>query len=676
MPDRPGPAQAGRSAADSYFLEMSEERPLPPAVQAKLELLPTRPGVYLMRNGKGEIVYIGKAVNLRNRVRGYFNARAQANHLASMLLRSVVHDLEWIVTDNEVEALILEANLVGKHAPRYNVQLKDDKHFPYIKVTLSEPYPRLLITRQAGSGKGKDQVFGPYTNVRAMRKTINLLNKVFRIRDCDLKLPLENPVRPCLSHHLKRCDAPCAHLTNPEEYRQLVDKAVLLLRGRHKELTRELERQMFDAATKERFEAEARIRDQIRDLDAVREEQKMDLGDEKASKDLIAVAREGKLGAVTILEIRDGYVSGRKQFEVACPLEEDEGRLVADFLKGYYLRKGPEAIPREIVLSHAPDAEENVEEALRSVRGGAVDLEVPQKGEKRRQINLALENAKLQVMELVHRRERKNRQSYMVTALQEDLGLASPPNRIEGFDISHLSGTDTVASQVVFVDGKPSKKDYRHYNVKTVEGIDDFASMREIIRRRLRRLDEDKEPAPDLLLIDGGKGQLGMAVEALREAGRPDQAVVGLAKRLEEVFIPGQSEPLLIAKTSASLKLLQQVRDEAHRFAITFQRSKRKKHLEASWLDEVPGIGEKTKMKLLRAFGSPAGIEAAGEVELAKAAGKALAARLRAHLQGRVSAKAGDGAGPSLEPGVSDPAGAIPTAAVPGDTAAQDPAVM
>ena len=612
----------------------SSERPLSPAVEAKLELLPTRPGVYLMKNAKGELVYIGKAVNLRNRVRGYFNSRAQANHLASMLLRNVVQDLEWIITDNEVEALILEANLVGKHAPRYNIQLKDDKHFPYIRVTLSEPYPRLVITRQSGSGKGRDQVFGPYTNVRAMRKTINLLNKVFRIRDCDLKLPLDNPIRPCLSYHLKRCDAPCANLTTPEDYRQLVDKAVLLLKGRHKDLSQELDRQMREAATGEQFEVAARIRDQIRDLDAVREEQKMDLGDDKSSKDLIAVVRDGKLGCVIIMEIRDGYMSARKQFEVACPLEEDEGRVISDFMKGYYLRRGPESIPRGIILSHAPDTEENVEEALRALRGAAVDVEVPVKGEKRRQINLAIENAKVVVMEMVHRRERKNRQSYMVTALQEDLGLASPPNRIEGFDISHLSGTDTVASQVVFVDGKPSKKDYRHYNVKTVEGIDDFASMREIVQRRVRRLVEDKEPAPDLILIDGGKGQLGMAVEALREAGRPDQAVVGLAKRLEEVFIPGQSEPLLIAKTSASLKLLQQVRDEAHRFAITFQRSKRKKHIEASWLDEVPGIGAKTKMKLIRAFGSPSGIERAGEAELAGAAGKSLAVRIRAYLEG------------------------------------------
>jgi excinuclease ABC subunit C len=364
----------------------------------------------------------------------------------------------------------------------------------------------------------------------------------------------------------------------------------------------------------------------------------VDLGDDSISRDLIAVARTGKLGAVLILEVRDGYMSGRRQFEVACPLEEDEGRVVADFLKGYYLRRGPEAIPREIIVSHVPDEEEHVEEALRALRGGAVDLEVPQKGEKRRQINLALENAKVVVLELVARKERKNRQSYMVTALQEDLGLARPPNRIEGFDISHLSGTDTVASQVVFVDGKPCKKDYRHYNVKTVDGIDDFASMHEIVKRRFRRLVEEKQPLPDLVLIDGGKGQLGAAVEALREAGAADQPVLGLAKRLEEVFLPGQGEPLLIAKTSASLKLLQQVRDEAHRFAITFQRSKRRKRIEASWLDQVPGIGDKTKMKLLRIFGSPGAIEkaAAEDAEgLAKAAGKALAQKIRIFLEGR-----------------------------------------
>jgi excinuclease ABC subunit C len=612
---------------------------LPAALQAKLEDLPTRPGVYMMRNAKGEIVYIGKAVNLRNRVRSYFNNKAQSNHLASTLLRAVAKDLEWIITDNEVEALILEANLVNKHTPKYNVQLKDDKHFPYIKVTLSEPFPRLVVTRQSGTGKTKDMYFGPYTNVRAMRKTINLLDKIFRIRDCDLKLPLDQPIRPCLTYHLNRCDAPCAHLITEQSYRHLVDEAVLLLKGRHRDLMQDLERKMNQAAEVDRFEEAARIRDQMRDLEAIKENQKMDLGGDQVSRDLIAVARTGKMATILILEIRDGYVSGRKHFEVNCPLEQDEDRIITEFIKGNYLRQGPESIPRELILSHPTVEEDNIEVALRGLRGAAVDLEVPVKGEKRRQVNLALENAKLLVAEMVGRRERKNRQSYMVTALQEDLGLASPPNRIEGFDISHLSGTDTVASQVVFVDGKPSKKDYRHYNVKTVEGIDDFASMKEIVGRRVKRLIEENQPFPDLFLIDGGKGQLGMAYEVLRQAGKPDQPVIGLAKRLEEIFFPGQSEPLLIPKTSPSLQLLQQVRDEAHRFAITFQRSKRKKHIETSWLDEVPGVGAKTKMKLLRTFGAPAAIEAAPEAELAKAAGKATAARIRAYLASKAEAE-------------------------------------
>ena len=643
-------------------MPIDEAGEIPAALQAKLEALPIRPGVYLMKNAKGEIVYIGKAVNLRNRVRSYFNNRSQANHMASTLLRAVAKDLEWIVTDNEVEALILEANLANKHTPRYNVQLKDDKHFPYIKVTLSEPFPRLVVTRQTTS-KSKDMYFGPYTNVRAMRKTLNLLNKVFRIRDCDLNLPLAKPIRPCLSYHLKRCDAPCADLCTAEAYQPLVNQAVLLLKGRHKDLRQELERRMTLAADADRFEEAARLRDQLRDLEAIREDQKVDLGSD-ASKDLIAVARTGKLACILILEIREGFVCGRKHFEVNCPLEQDEVSIITEFIKGYYARQGADSVPRELILSDPTLEEENIETVLRDLRGGAVDIEVPQKGEKRRQIMLALENAKLLVAEMVARRERKNRQSYRVTALQEDLGLAIPPARIEGFDISHLSGTDTVASQVVFVDGKPSKKDYRHYNVKTVEGIDDFASMREILGRRVRRLIEENQPFPDLILIDGGKGQLGMAVEVLREAGRPDQAVIGLAKRLEEVFFPGQSEPLLIPKTSPSLQLLQQVRDEAHRFAITFQRSKRKQHLEASWLDGIPGVGPRIKMKLLQAFGSPAAIEAAAVESLAQACGKAMAARIRAWLEGKAEPESG---GAALGEQVSGtvPAGEAESEAVP-----------
>lgn len=594
----------------------------------KLELLPPSPGVYLFKNAKGEIIYIGKAVNLRNRVRNYFNNRGAENHLASHILRDVAEDVEWVVTANEVEALILEANLAKKHAPRYNIELKDDKHFPYLRITLSEPFPRILVTRHVA--KDGDAYFGPYTNAKAMRKTLQLLQGLFRIRDCDLKLPLAEAMRPCLSHHLKRCDAPCAFAVTAEEYRKGVDEAMLMLRGKRKDLMQQLQRNMAEAAAAEQFEVAARIRDHLRNLEAVQERQRVDLGTEDEPKDLIAVARMGKVGCITVLEVRDGFLNDRKLFEVNIPLEQNEGEVLVEFLRVFYLERAagdaaPE-IPREIALSHALPEDENMEALLRGIRGKAVSIEVPQRGEKARQINLALANAKMQLSEFVIRRERRNRQNYLVTALQEDLGLPHPPNRIEGFDISHLSGTDTVASQVVFIDGKPAKKEYRHYNVKTVEGIDDFASMREILGRRAARIGAEDQPTPDLILIDGGKGQLRAAYEVMLAAGKADIPMIGLAKRLEEVFFPGQSEALLLPRTSASLKLLQAVRDEAHRFAITFQRSKRGKYLTTTWLNAVEGLGEKTREKLLKTFGSPQAVREAAEADLIKAVGKARAA--------------------------------------------------
>jgi excinuclease ABC subunit C len=616
---------------------MPPDSSLAPAVADKLPLLPVDPGVYLMRDAKGEIIYIGKAVNLRSRVRGYFTGPAADNHLASRVLRGAARDMEWIVTRTEVEALILEANLIRKHTPKYNVDLKDDKHYPYIRVTVSEAFPRLLVTRHAekGSGNNRDLYFGPYTNARAMRNTVQYLNRVFRIRDCDLKLPAAAPVRPCLSYHIGRCDAPCAHLIGEADYRKLIDEAVLLLRGRGRELRAKLEEAMRVAAAAERFEEAGKIRDQIRDLETVQARQRVDLGSDHEPKDIIAVKRSGKIGSVTVLEARDGFLSDRKQFEVRIPLEQDEGAVLTEFLTTYYLDRSRGDIPREILLSHAPPGEDNMEPLLRELRGAAVTIEVPQRGEKRRQLELALANADMQLTEHLARREKKERQNHRVTALQEDLGLPAPPVRIEGFDISHLSGTDTVASNVVFVDGRPSKKDYRHYNVKTVEGIDDFASMREVLGRRFRRMkDEEGEKGqggggrPDLILIDGGKGQLHMAVQAQKEFGFEDIPILGLAKRIEEIFLPNQADPILLPKTSAALQLLQPVRDEAHRFAITFQRGKRKARLVESWLDEVPGIGKKTKMKLIRAFKSPLKVREATGEELAAAAGKAAAKRI------------------------------------------------
>ncbi len=598
---------------------------------SKLEALPSRPGVYIVKGARGEIVYIGKAVNLRNRVRGYFFSRGADNHLASRILRDAARDLEWIVTATESEALILEANLAKKHSPRYNIELKDDKHYPYIRVSLSDPFPRFWVTRQAV--KGPDAYFGPYTNATAMRKTIQLLNKVFRIRDCELKLPPDEPMRPCLTHHIGRCDAPCAFLTTQADYRVLVDEAMLFLKGKRKELLETLEGEMRLAAQERRFEEAAAIRDQLGHLRAVQERQRVDLGTDDAPKDLIAAARMGKVASLVVLEIRDGYLADRKQFEAKAPLEQEEGDILEDFVRRYYLDRDAAAMPREILISHPLPEVEATLAYLRERRGGPVDLDVPQRGEKRRQLDLSLENARVQLGEYLARRERKNRQNFMVEALQEDLGLDAPPKRIEGFDISHLSGTGTVASMVVFVDGKPSKKDYRKFNVKTVEGIDDFASMREVVGRRLRRLNEEDGVVPDLILIDGGKGQLGAALEALRETGRSDQPILGLAKRLEEVFLPGQSDPLMLPKTSAALRLLQQVRDEAHRFAVTFQRSKRKATFGDSWLARIPGIGEKTRFKLLREFRTVEAVKQADEAALAGAVGKAAAAKIKAQVE-------------------------------------------
>jgi excinuclease ABC subunit C len=622
-----------------------EKDPLTPFIADKLALLPTDPGVYLMKDTAGTIIYIGKAINLRNRVRGYFTGPAADNHLASHILRDTARDMEWIVTRTEVEALILEANLIRKHSPKYNVDLKDDKHYPYIRVTTSEAFPRLLVTRHAEKGRGaganRDLYFGPYTNSRAMRNTLQYLTRLFRIRDCDLKLPVTEPLRPCLSYHIGRCDAPCALLTTEAEYRKLIDEAVLLLKGRRHELRKTLEASMRDAAAAQRYEEAGKIRDQIQDLETVQARQRVDLGSDQDPKDFIAVKRFGKVGSIVVMEARDGFLSDRKQFEVHIPLEQDESAVVTEFLTSYYLDRNPGEIPREILLSHPPLEEENMEPLLRELRGKPVTIEVPQRGEKLKQMDLALANADMQLTEYLARREKKNRQNYRVTALQEDLALPTPPIRIEGFDISHLSGTDTVASNVVFVDGRPSKKDYRHYNVKTVEGIDDFASMYEILSRRFRRLREEEDKAgpgerskdrPDLILIDGGKGQLGMARQTQLEHGFGDIPILGLAKRIEEIFLPDRYDPILLPKTSAALQLLQQVRNESHRFAITFQRSKRTPRMTQSWLDEIPGIGDKTKMKLIRAFKSPLKIKEAEDAELVAAVGKAVANKIRAWL--------------------------------------------
>ncbi len=587
-------------------------------IQEKLKLLPAMPGVYLMKSASGKIIYIGKARNLKARVSSYFQNSVAYNHLASQILRDKAKDLEWFVTSNEKEALILEANLAKKHSPRYNILLKDDKHFPYIKLTKEEGFPRFVVTRKINNDK--NVYFGPFTDARAMRRTIRYMQKTFRIRDCKYDLPLKNPIKPCLTYHIGRCDAPCADMYSKEEYGKLVEESELFLKGKKKELLVQLQTQMKEASREQQFEKAAKVRDQIKNIEKVLERQRVDLGDE-SDADLISVAREGKFGCAMVVQIREGLVIDKKSFQLTCPLEQSEMYLMTQFLKSFYSEDM--WIPREILVSHEPDAEENMEELLCELKGSKVKLTLPQKGEKKKQLLLIEKNAKMNVVEYMASAERKNRTDLSVESLKDDLQLKELPRRIEGFDISHLAGTDTVASMVVFKDGKPEKKSYRKFNVKTVEGIDDFASMREIIERRLKRLVEENGEYPNLMLIDGGKGQLSSAYEQLKKLGLEDKiAMIGLAKRLEEVFKPNESLPHNIPKTSLSLKLLQQLRDESHRFAITFQKSKRKKYLQASWLDEIPGIGQKRKESLFQQFKTPQKIKTLNLAEFQKVFGK------------------------------------------------------
>jgi excinuclease ABC subunit C len=569
-----------------------------------------------MKSRGGKIIYIGKAKILKNRVRQYFVKQKSTNHYASHVMRDKAHDIEWMVTDTEQEALILEANLIRKYSPRYNVLLRDDKHFPYLRVTLSEPFPRVLVTRKVDKtrkrGARSDVFFGPYTNPKAVRKTIQTIRKFFHIRDCQLKLPLKNPIQPCLTHHIGRCEAPCAEgMCSKEQYDVSVQQTLMFLKGKSTELMDRLQKEMQDLSKSQQFERAAKMRDRIRDLRALQENQKMDLGDNHIHRDLVAIARIGKVGAVVLLKVREGILMDQKVMEISCPLEESLGSILSQVLIQLYGIEG-QKVPSEIILGQEVENKEEVQQVLENLqrklngnkKKGSVTLTVPERGVKRKQISLAEKNAQVQVAEFVAKKEARTKEHHAVTALQEDLQLPYTPHRIEAFDISHLSGTDTVASMVVFVNGQPKKSEYRKYNIKTVEGIDDFASMKEVVTRRVKRLAEEQKEFPDLFLIDGGKGQLGMAYQVLKSFGRQEQPVIGLAKRLEEVFFPGKSESILIPKHSSSLTLLQRVRDESHRFAITFQRSKRKKYTTKGILHEIPGLGEKSVTQLLSFYGS------------------------------------------------------------------------
>ena len=577
-------------------------------IQRRLTELPDRPGVYIMKNAQGKIIYIGKAKVLKNRVRSYFDGSEHNGHRAATLMLPYIRDIEWIITESEQEALILEANLIRKHTPKYNVLLKDDKHFPYLAFSVKEPFPRLSLSRSVK--KDGRQYYGPYMSSRYIDKLIDIAARLFKIRECSMELPAKHPVRPCLNYHIGRCSAPCAGLITQEEYAKDVANARLMLEGKRDDLIDKWQREMEEASANLDFETAMKKRDAIQALQASGTRQKTDISDPNLSLDVVTLRRNGDMAAAVIFEYRKGVLMGRRHYRLECKLEDDETEIFRQMVLPWYMEAPliPAEIATDIVL---PEDRKELEAALSKQAGRKVTFSTPQRGEKLGFLKLAGANADMILVEMRAEVQKYSEIDQSVFELQKVLGLKKTPFRIECVDISHLSGTNTVASLVAFKNGRPDKANYRKFIIKTVEGVDDFASMREVMTRRIRRLENEGVPMPDLWVCDGGKGQVDATMQILKELGHDqDLPLIGLAKRLEEIVFPDDRKSIVLHRTSPALKLLQNARDEAHRFAITYQRSKRKKDLEVEWL-KMPGVGHETRVKILSKYRSPEAFMAA-----------------------------------------------------------------
>ena len=561
--------------------------------------IPKDPGVYFFKNNKNVIIYIGKAKNIRNRVRTYFQKnKYQSPKNISMIKRIV--DVEWIVVRNEVEALLTEANLIKKHQPFYNVNLKDDKSFPFIRIT-NEPYPRVFITREIVRDGSK--YFGPYTDVIYLRRTLKAIRRIFPVRSCDFFIDenviQEKKISLCLDYHIKKCEGPCEGLVSSHKYNEMIDSIISFLHGKTKKSEDYINNQMKLAAKELRYEDAGIFRDQ---LHAMREfmDKQIKINADFDDRDIIGFSKQNDFGIVVIVRIRNGRIASREKLSLNN-LDNNDSAVIRTVITQFYL--DTDYIPSEICSQYKPDSIDELSKWLKEKKGKNVKIIVPQKGEKAKQVRLAHQNAKLLLGEwILNKKKRKDLIPKMIKQLQDDLQLKGAPRKIECFDISHLGGTNTVASMVSFFDGKPKKTEYRKYNIKTVSGIDDFASIREVVLRRYKRLKNEDKGFPDLVVVDGGKGQLSMAVSALRELGLDYIPTISLAKKLEQVFVPGQSNAQTIHKQSPGLILLRQIRDEAHRFAIEFQRGKRKKSITKSAFLSVKGVGIKKSQFLLSEY--------------------------------------------------------------------------
>jgi excinuclease ABC subunit C len=587
-----------------------------------LKNLPDSPGVYQFKDDKGKVIYVGKAKNLKHRVKSYFQGNSDSAKTQAMVNK--INDLDLILTDSEVEALILENNLIKENKPRYNINLKDDKSYPFITVT-KELFPRVYATRRVIRDGSK--YFGPYTSVKALRSSLRMINQIFKIRSCQLDITQRNIERKkfkvCLDYHIKKCDGPCEGLISEIEYNEMVNEVVKLLKGRTDELIRDLKAKMEIAVQKLEYEKAAEYRDKINQLEVISSKQKI-VSEDFEDRDVISVAYEGKECACSVFNVRNGKLVGKKQLRLSITENSSASEIYSSAIKFYY--NDYVEIPKEIVVETEPSDIEALEDWLKQKAERKIKVIIPRRGNLNALVKMCKESTMLQLKEIqLQKMKAKGNVPYSLAALQRDLRLKSLPRKIECFDISNLQGTDSVASMVVFHDGKPKKSLYRKFIIKNVEGPDDFASMKEVIVRRYKRALENNEPFPDLIMVDGGKGQLSSAIESLKTLDIKNYSIIGLAKRLEEVYLPGESDPASIPKTSSGLKLLQQIRDEAHRFAVSFHRQRRTKRTIKTELTGIRGIGQETAQKLLRELGSVEAVKNADIETLSKLVGKSKA---------------------------------------------------
>jgi excinuclease ABC subunit C len=587
-----------------------------PDFTSRLRALAPAPGVYLMRDAQGNVIYVGKALRLRDRVRSYFQSTRHGDAKTRELVRHIA-DFEVIRTDTATEALILENELIKRYLPRYNVMLKDSKTYPYLKIT-NEEWPRIISTRRIVDDGGR--YFGPYTSAGSAYRTLNLLNRLFPYRKCDKRITGHEEV--CLYYHLHQCTAPCIAAVDHATYMQAVDAAALFLNGQAEKILRTLEEEMAQASDAWNFERAAEIRDRMNAINHVIERQKI-VSPNQDNADIVAVAKgDGGDAGVQVGFLRSGRILGSEFFPMQARIEDRPGEILASFVSQFYADAA--VVPPVILLSsELPDEEKDLLAGwLSERRGGTVTITAPKRGRKRDLVTMVEKSAgeNLEQSRLRYLSD-EQRMTGAMADLAEALDLPRLPRRIECFDISNLQGTNPVASMIVFQDGRPAKKEYRRFTIKTVVGSNDFAMMREVIGRRFRRATEEEPDGkwsalPDLVIVDGGKGQLSAALSGLDDAGWTNQAIVALAKENEELFVPGQSEPIILPRDSQALFLVQRVRDEAHRFAVSFHRQRRSKSSFQSRLDEIPGIGPKRKQALMKRFGSLKAIQEAATEEL------------------------------------------------------------